>query len=503
VGSGLTGLIAATELEEAGLNVKVLEAADRIGGKMYSKDLSDTQSVDYGGQWIGTDHTELMKLCDDLGITFFPVPSAYRTLTQEEIDDPTRPEDVGLVNGPFVSFTYGGRNYRPSTLAATAYDAWKFGESEIPEDVQADLANCLRDIYTLLGSFPEGGYPHELGDEWKFYDDMTVDEWFRTNTETDLGYFLCNQLGPSPNRINGGTGPAEPEASSMLNFLWSMTNSPPSQNPEAFLINGAAGQIPPRLAEKLDHPVAVSDPVVAIEQTKNAHGKIQAKVIAASGKTYKAKNVLVAMSPYMSGRIDYSPGLPWKRHQLNQHKPKGTVAKMLLEYPTRFWDDVPDQGGRLHFVDKGSGMLSFMGDCTDNRSSQGHWVILITGEQYDMFAAYESEEERKQAVLQELAGIYGEAALYPDSFDMADWPANKWVQGSYAAYWPPQAWTRFGEALIKPHGVIQWASTETALKWDGYFEGCIREGKRAARDILDGKIGDLPEKIFSGDYVEL
>lgn len=51
IGSGISGLSAATKLEEEGfVDVQVLEAMDRIGGRMHRKELSSTQSIDYGGQ---------------------------------------------------------------------------------------------------------------------------------------------------------------------------------------------------------------------------------------------------------------------------------------------------------------------------------------------------------------------------------------------------------------------------------------------------------------------
>ena len=44
--------------------------------------------------------------------------------------------------------------------------------------------------------------------------------------------------------------------------------------------------------------------------------------------------------------------------------------------------------------------------------------------------------------------------------------------------------TAFGPALREPIGPIHWAGTETATKWNGYIDGALQSGERAAREVL-------------------
>lgn len=73
IGAGLSGLIAARDLHRAGVDVLVLEAADRIGGRAMSVTTTLGSRVDLGGQWVGHDHHRLVALADELGTTRYPM----------------------------------------------------------------------------------------------------------------------------------------------------------------------------------------------------------------------------------------------------------------------------------------------------------------------------------------------------------------------------------------------------------------------------------------------
>ncbi|KAJ1036289.1 hypothetical protein NDA18_000154 [Ustilago nuda] len=83
VGAGLAGLIAADELTRAGLNVKVLEANDRVGGRTFDRRLEDGNAIEMGGQWIAPRQTEILQLIQQLGLdthnTFDEGKSIYRS----------------------------------------------------------------------------------------------------------------------------------------------------------------------------------------------------------------------------------------------------------------------------------------------------------------------------------------------------------------------------------------------------------------------------------------
>jgi monoamine oxidase len=92
--------------------------------------------------------------------------------------------------------------------------------------------------------------------------------------------------------------------------------------------------------------------------------------------------------------------------------------------------------------------------------------------------------ERREAVLANLVQLLGPRAGKPEDFIEKSWAEEEWSRGCYEGYTPPGVLTAFGPALREPVGPIHWAGTETATKWNGYMDGALQSGERAAREVL-------------------
>jgi monoamine oxidase len=65
-----------------------------------------------------------------------------------------------------------------------------------------------------------------------------------------------------------------------------------------------------------------------------------------------------------------------------------------------------------------------------------------------------------------------------------DWADEQWTRGSPVGIAGPGVTTEYGPALTEPVGRIHWAGTETATYWQGYMDGAVRSGERAAAEVL-------------------
>ncbi|MEN9920854.1 MAG: hypothetical protein RL538_747 [Candidatus Parcubacteria bacterium] len=63
VGAGLSGLSAALVAKEKGLTYKIIDARDRVGGRVYSHKLKSGLVIERGGEWLGKTHKELLAFC--------------------------------------------------------------------------------------------------------------------------------------------------------------------------------------------------------------------------------------------------------------------------------------------------------------------------------------------------------------------------------------------------------------------------------------------------------
>lgn len=131
-------------------------------------------------------------------------------------------------------------------------------------------------------------------------------------------------------RAVGYLGPAEPNQISLLHALWGQKCAPQSEHPEAELLHGGAGQIPQKIAAELEKRIRLREAVLRIHQDK---AKVEVETVK---NRYAAQFVIVAMPPYLAGKIIYDPPMPPLRAQLTQRVPMGCCAKIMLSYERPF-----------------------------------------------------------------------------------------------------------------------------------------------------------------------
>jgi len=193
----------------------------------------------------------------------------------------------------------------------------------------------------------------------------------------------------------------------------------------------------------------------------------------------RGAHAIVALPPPIAAELEVSPGLSDDRRELLSRLPMGAVIKCIAVYEQPFWRDRGLSGSSVS--DEGPVHVTF--DASPKSGRPGVMLGFIEGPVARELAPLASEERRRIA-LECFARCYGDEATRPIEYVDRAWTQEPYSRGCYAALFPPGVWTRYGHTLRKPEGRIHWAGTETSPIWNGYIEGAVRSGERAAEEIM-------------------
>jgi monoamine oxidase len=437
VGAGLAGLVGARDLLAAGHSVLVLEARNRVGGRLLNHTLANGAVVEVGGQWVGPTQDRVLVLAEELGVGLYP--------TYEE------GEHLLAVDGNV-------ERYRGDDFA-------------LPEDALADVGETQQRLEEMASTVP-------LDKPWRAaeasaWDAQTLDTWLVANAQTDTGLGYWRTFVPA-------LFSAEASEMSLLHFLFYCRSGGTIDRlvathggaQESRLVGGSQ-QLALRLAARLGDAVQLGAPVTAIRQD---NGGVE---VMHDGGVVKAGRAIVALPPTLAGRIRYSPALPPLRDQLTQQVPMGYVTKVQIAYPEPFWRAEGLSGSVFSLDDE----VSVIFDNSPPDLSCGVLLGFLEGA-HARRAGKLPPEERKELILSVFAKFYGPRSADPDDYVEKDWAAEEWSRGCYGGRFGTGVWTGYGEALREPVGRIHWAGTETAEVWNGYMDGAVRSGERAAHEVL-------------------
>lgn len=437
VGAGASGLTAATELKKAGLTVAVLEARDRVGGRLWTDDV-DGATLEIGGQWVSPDQDALIDTLADLGLETY---ERYRE----------------------------GRNiYISPSGERRTFDGEIF---PVPPKTEHEIVSLIDKLDALVAEIdPDRPWEHPLAEE---LDEISFRRWLETQTDDEearlnIGMFIAGAMLTKPAHAFSAL-----QALLMAASAGSFSNLVDADFILDKRVKGGLQQVPLLLADRLGDDVHLNAPVRTLRWDEAGVTAI------ADGVEVKARFAILALPPVLISRISYEPPLPRRQQQLHQHLSMGFVIKVHAVYETPFWREDGYSGTAFSPYEL---VHEAYDNCYDG-DPRGTLVGFVSDEAADAVFRL-SAEERKVRILESLSHYYGEKALSPVVYYESDWGSEEWTRGAYAASFDMGGLARYGADLRTPVGPIHFSCSDMAGKGYQHVDGAIRVGRETAAAII-------------------
>jgi monoamine oxidase len=427
VGAGLAGLAAAVELKKWGAAVTVFEARDRTGGRVLTmrKEFADEQHAEAGGDFIDEDHSEMCRLVRSYGLTLTPILRSGFAFVRSRRD--------GKIGLPIRS-----------------------------EKVWHQLAEALHPFiqaYRWSEERWDGAVAKQLGS-------LSVADWMkRARLHPDVSSMLFGLR---------GFFLGDPADLSLLALVDQIASDTPGKG-RMYRIQGGNDALPSALAAELRDRVRLRHEVLAICQGETG---VLLTVRMASGdeERVRAHYVIVALPAVRLRSLEFDPPLPHQQRTAITKLRYGPVTKTLLQFDHRFWRR---RGRPLAYgTDLSTGAVW---DGNEEQKGRHGILCLMAGGSASAATQELLANVGPQELVRRLDWL-GASRGTLLAFETVSWEQDPWAGGGYAVF-GPQYDTSLRQWLARPFGRILFAGEHTSLRWQGYMNGAVESGLRAAAEV--------------------
>jgi monoamine oxidase len=444
VGAGIAGLSCAHRLRQAGIGVRLYEAQERVGGRIWSLrgHFADGQVCELGGELVDSGHARMRALAAEFGLEF-----------DDLAEDPTAAwGDVWFC---------GGRRY---------------GEAEILREFAPLAAAIRRDAERL----PEAEITYAAPGGAEALDRMSMTQWLDRNgasgwLRTLIEVAFTTEMG------------LDCEQQSALNFLTFIDPGTErfrvfGDSDERFHLRGGNDRLVQALGAKLDDAIVAGAALEALRRSADGAYTLSFKRGAGAFEV-RARRVVLALPFTTLRRVRLDLELPAAKRRAIDELGYGSNAKLMIGFDERVWRTRHSSGGSSYSD------LPLQTTWETSRRQPGAAGLLtnFTGGRHGVEIGRGTPKQQADLAAGQLEAIFpGIAAARGGAREARfHWPSFPWTLGSYACFLPGQ-WTGLRGAIGERVGELHFAGEHCAFDNQGFMEGGVESGEAAAQAILGG-----------------
>jgi monoamine oxidase len=448
VGAGIAGLTAAYRLRQAGVRADIIEATNRVGGRIRTipKVAGTLIPAELGGEYIDTGHTNLISLATELGLRAIDLVEVQRGLVKD-------------------TFFFQGRRFSLEQLIA-------------------EFAPLASKIKGDLGAIGDNISYQEFTEAAERLDNLSIAEYVnQADTST-----IVRQLLRIAYTVEYGR---DPEEQSALNLLFLIGSEPDSlelygNSDERYQIDGGNSQIINSLAGQLSGSIEAGTVLEAITLLPDGRYRVNLRSgQSAFDRTYERVLLTLPFSTLRDVRINVP--LPQPKRRAIEQLGYGTNSRLVTGYRSRIWRELYRSTASV-YTD-----LEFQttSEATPFAPTPNGLISTLTGGKLGLSIGAGTPEDQAQRFLNQFERVFpGVRNLRSGKAVRAYWPGERFSKGSYSCYLVGQ-WTQMYGVEGERVGNLYFAGEHTSLENQGYMEGGCETGQRAAVEILQD-LGLIP-----------